>query len=52
VRVNRDSEVVVGAIAPHSKTSPPNVSGFGRVARSGRLCDFWRATPVRWIESR
>jgi hypothetical protein len=28
VRVNRDSEVVVGAIAPHSKTSPPNVSGL------------------------
>ena len=48
----RGSEGVVGAIAPHFKTSPPpTCRRFGRLARSGRLCAFWRATPVRWTES-
>ena len=37
----RDSEFVVGAIAPYLKPVPPTCRGFGRLVRSARLNAFW-----------
>src|ERR1017187_5319970 len=40
-RAGRDSGLVVGAIAPHLKTSPPTCRRVRAIARPGRQISFW-----------